>query len=552
MLKLEGTDGRRYYSFELAPGKYLVGRKGECDICIPHNTVSRRHAELEVSDGIGEIYLIDLGSRNGTLVNNERITDRVRIVKGDRVDFGMTEFRLTELTDSGEAISSSSKVSVTENRIENSVLMPINEALRPLPKEATEMPYLISTIFELARMLVLNEPKKEMLGRALQLISRTIPCKRLAVLHVSDDYEDVFPEATLIAGEKGVSEFILSRTIINEVIKNRNAVLICNPAEDPRFAQQQSIIMSDMKSAMAVPLFDEGRVLGILYADTPDPGHSYDDEELRVMATFGNIIASRLANLALLHDREEKRVIDSELRRASEIQQNLLTAELPQIQGYEIYAFQEQSRSVGGDLYDMKILPDGRLLFMVADVSGKGLGAALLMSNILAAFRILYESESFDLIKAVKKVSHQICKYTDPGIFATMFIGVAEPGSNVINFVNAGHNPPYLVRQDGEIQQLDASGVMIGAFDFVEWTEQTVELHGGDQLFIYTDGVTEAEGPEEQYGEDRMRKTVVESRTKTPAELVEYVMDDIDRFTGDMPRSDDITIMVLKRTLNHV
>ena len=161
MYKLEGTDGRRYYSFELAPGKHLIARKGECDICIPHSTVSRRHAEIEISDDFAEIYVTDLGSRNGTLVNNEKIAEKVRIESGDRIDFGMTEFRLTKLTDSGRPVSTSSKVSVTENRIENSVLMPINEALQTLPKAATEMPYLISTIFEMARMLVLNEPKKE-------------------------------------------------------------------------------------------------------------------------------------------------------------------------------------------------------------------------------------------------------------------------------------------------------------------------------------------------------------------------------------------------------
>jgi serine phosphatase RsbU (regulator of sigma subunit) len=437
---------------------------------------------------------------------------------------------------------------VPDNSLQESRIISINEVLKPLPKKILEVPKLLTTISEMAKMLVLNEPKKDLLMKTLKLISRVISCERLAVLFVSENHEEITIGASLKPGGKDLGAFNLSRTIIGQVITNKNAVLLGNPEDDSRFASQESIITSNLKSAMAVPLFDEGEVLGILYADTVNPECLYDEEHIRILAIFGNIIASRLTNLSLLTEREEKRVIESELKRASEIQENLLVTQSPMIDGLEIQAFQEQSRSVGGDLYDMKILPDKRLLFLVADVSGKGTGAALLMSNILASFRILYESKDFNLTEIVKMVSLQVFRYTEPGIFATLFIGLVNSNDGTIHYINAGHNPPILVRNDGNIEYLQPTGVMIGAFDYVEWTVETVTLLENDKLLIFSDGVTEAQGDTCFYGDDRLLKVVDKKAGNSATDLINNIMDDVKQFVGNKPQADDITIMVLKRT----
>jgi sigma-B regulation protein RsbU (phosphoserine phosphatase) len=305
--------------------------------------------------------------------------------------------------------------------------------------------------------------------------------------------------------------------------------------------------MSELKSAIAVPLFDEGKVLGILYADTSNPMHRYNDEYLRVMATFGNILASRLLNYELLNEREEKRVIDREIKRASAIQKALLATSVPQIPGYAVHAFQEPSRSVGGDLYDVRQLPNGRLLLLVADVSGKGMGAALLMSNILASFRILYDTESFDICKAVERVSVQLHKYSAPADFATLFMATVEPSTGKLCYINAGHNPPLIARKNGNKEFLEPCGIMIGAFDFANWEPRTVQFDEDDLLLVFSDGVTEADRGDEQYGEQRMEDLVVNARDKSPREIASLLMDDINNFIGDAPRSDDITLLLLKR-----
>ena len=547
MLKLVGTDGRRFYSWALTPGRHSIGRSPDRDCSIWDNTVSRRHAEIEVDDSGNVCYLSDLGSHNGTQVNGVVITERVQVKPPDAIVFGSTEFKLADAENAKNESVERTTARLSDHDPQNSVFLSINEALQPLPTKAADQPELLSTLFELAKMLALHEPKEVMLQRSLGLISSAIQAERLAVLFVSEDQSEVYTAASLLPGGHDPGAFTLSRTIVNEIVTNKNSILIADPLDDPRFAAQQSIIMSQLKSAIAVPLFDEGKVLGILYADTTNPGHRYDSYHLRVLATFGNIIASRLLNYALLAEREEKHVIEAELRRASAIQKKLLIGCPPDMPGWDICAFQEQCRSVGGDLYDVTKLPDGRLLMMVADVSGKGMGAALLMANILASFRILYESRRFDLPLAVQRVSQQLFEFSDPEDFATLFVGLIDPDESTVRFINAGHNPPLLVRANSSREHLEPSGIMIGAFGGFEWPEQTVTLAPGDLIFVFSDGVTEAERNDEQYGDRRTEQMVINVRDKSSNEIVDCLMKDVNNFMGDAPRSDDITILTVKR-----
>ena len=548
MLKLIGTDGKRFYSFLLEPGKYTVGRKDDCSFCVNDATVSRQHAEIEVPASGREIKIHDLGSHNGTCVNGERVNGHTVAKRNDFVMFGQVEFRLA---DTEEIVKPETKSPTTTQLAQfdpqHSVVLDIKEALRPLPAKVSDIPELWSTLSEMARMLVLPEPKEIMLQRSLALVSKVIPAERLAILSTSPDRANVYTDALLLLNRKDMGTFTLSKTIVNEILTNKSSILIGDLADDSRFSSQQSIVSSDLKSAMAVPLFDEGKVLGILYADTGNPMHRYSNDYLRLFATFGNIIASRLLNYALLNERQEKEKMEAELNRASSIQKNLLAKQVPHIPGYVVHPFQEQCQAVGGDLYDLALLPDGRLVFLVADVSGKGLGAALLMSNILASFRIQYSYQDFDLIKAVRHVSLQLHKYTAAEDFATLFIGLVDPQNHSLSYINAGHNPPLIAKKDGSIQWLGPSGTMIGAFDFSDWQSEKTKFESGDLLFVFSDGVSEASNKGNHYGEDRMQGIIVGSRGLPPKDIAGKLFDDITKFVQDEPRSDDITMLIIKR-----
>lgn len=548
-MKLIGTDGTQYYTWTLTDGKFALGRSSECDFVVPDKTVSRRHAEIEVQGD--DVTVIDLQSHNGTMVNGQKVTTPIRVKPGDHILFGQAQFKLSAAESEPGSSTSMQKTPFADIVPEQSVFLSMNEALKPLPSKVTDLPQVLPTLFDMAKTLVLPEPQEAMLQRALGLVAKVIPAERLAVLFTSPDQEEVYTAATLLPGGRDPGSFTLSRTIVKDLLTNKNAILIGDPMNDPRFASQQSIVMSAMKSAMAVPMLDEERILGILYVDTTNPLHRYNDDYLRLLATFGNIIAARLQNYLLLKEREEKQVLDAELRRASSIQKNLLINASPTIAGYDVHAFQVPSRQVGGDLYDVTVLPDGRLVFLVADVSGKGMGAALLMSNILAAFRILYAAPGFNIEEVVNQVSRQMLKYTAPEDFATLFIGVVSPENNTLQYLNAGHNPPLLVRNDGSIEFLKPTGMgtMIGVFDFSVWQVEQAQLAPGEFVFVFTDGVTEAtRGDQQQYGDQRLECLAVARREETPAAIAKYLMDDVEGFVGDAPRSDDITLLIVKRT----
>ncbi len=549
MLKLVGTDGRRYYAWNLEPGKFLIGRKPECDLYISDKTVSRHHAELEVESSGGPCFLLDLESHNGTMVNGQRIVSRTEIKPGDSILLGSAEFKLTE-SDTRQPTAPSRTPTASlfaESEPEKSVLLSIRDALQRLPTEVGDRPEVMSTLIEMANMLVLPEPKEELLERSLALVKKAVPAERLAVLLTSEGQRDPYVAACIVPGESDTGRFIFSRTIVNETITNRNAVLFQDAPENSGSGLDQSIIMSQLKSAMAVPLFVEGEVLGILYADTTNPLHQYNDDYLRLFATFGNHIAFRLLNYKLLEERHEKQLLEMERRRASLIQRNLLPQKVPELPGYKLHPFQEQCWDVGGDLYDFSLLPDGRLLFLVADVSGKGMGAALLMSQILASFRIQYNEKQFDLCEAVRQVSMQLYNHSAAEDFATLFIGLLNPKRDTITFCNAGHNPGLLVRRDGKIEYLEAGGTMIGAFSFSDWGEQTVKLGEGDMLLIFTDGVTEARKGEEFYGDEKVERLVASVRDHSPEDIARSLLDDIKAFVKESPRSDDITMLLLKK-----
>ncbi len=299
MIKLIGSDGTRFYNFSLDKKKYIIGRNSDANICISHKTVSRNHAIIEYSTSDNAFILVDNGSRNGTFLNGAKLSGKTKFSDADLLQFGQVEFKVT----SSDSVPRSTAVPITHNLseldAEKSVFLSINEALKPLPAKVTELPDVLPTMFEMAKILVMSEPKEKMLEKSIGLVSKVIPAERIAVLTNTDSGE-VVTSALLLPSGKDPGSFNLSNTIIEEILAEKNSILI-NPQEDDRFAQQESIIISEIKSAMAVPLFDDDKVLGILYVDTTNPLHRYNNDYLRLLATYGNLIASRLLNYELIH-----------------------------------------------------------------------------------------------------------------------------------------------------------------------------------------------------------------------------------------------------------
>ena len=269
----------------------------------------------------------------------------------------------------------------------------------------------------------------------------------------------------------------------------------------------------------------------------------------------------------------EKQRLEQEIATARQIQMRLLPVSLPVVPGYALAAGSTPSKQVGGDYFDFLPLPDGRLGIAVADVSGKGIPAALLMSNLQASLhgQVLHEAPVTDV---VERMNEQLARSTDTHMFATFFYGVLDPSTGRIAAVNAGHEPPLIVRANGTIDEMPAGGLILGMLPGQTYREAQAVLEPGDTLVLYTDGITEAMGPgtripgfgplalpgpstegEEDdeefvtdfFGEERLREIVVTHRHEDAENIRRAVLDAVARHVRDVPQSDDVTLVVIQR-----
>jgi serine phosphatase RsbU (regulator of sigma subunit) len=244
----------------------------------------------------------------------------------------------------------------------------------------------------------------------------------------------------------------------------------------------------------------------------------------------------------------EKEKIEQEITVAASIQQRILPSSLPKIEGYDIAGINIPSKEVGGDYYDCVSLKKGKYAFIIADVAGKGIGAALLVSTLNAA---LYSYLEFDipLTEMSDRLNKLIYKSSPSDKFITFFIAVLDSKSGELDIVNAGHNPIFLLRQNGTLEKLDAGGVGLGMFDFgIPYTGQKSIINPGDKLFLYTDGIPEAMNEaEEEYSDEKMLSFLKDHSENTAEEIISTLVKDVKGYTGSAPQSDDITALYLCR-----
>jgi len=242
--------------------------------------------------------------------------------------------------------------------------------------------------------------------------------------------------------------------------------------------------------------------------------------------------------------------VSRELSLAGQIQANFLPATLPDVPGWQLAAMLKPARETSGDFYDLIHLPNGRLGILIADVTDKGMGAALFMAlsrTLLRTYAVEYDTQPELALGATNR---RILADTSAGLFVTVFYGVLDPSTGELTYSNAGHNPPYLLsaRDGNTVQELDRTGVPLGILDGVTWDRRIVHLEPGDVLLLYTDGITEAQNEQEEFfDEDRLRAFVRASLGRSAQDIQDGIIAEVDAFVGDVPQSDDITLMVVAR-----
>ena len=298
--------------------------------------------------------------------------------------------------------------------------------------------------------------------------------------------------------------------------------------------------------SISIPMISQGELIGVVNLGKKKNDEDYSSDDLDIITQASNQTALALQNLNLQSENIEKKRMNKELDMARDIQKRLMPQELPAVKGLDVAGESRPCFEVAGDYYDIINMEDGNTAMVVADVSGKGAGAAMIMANLQASVRVGIEI-SEDLGKFIGRINNHIYKNTSPSEFITFFMGIWQSSSNTLYYVNAGHNPPIYLNKNNEITSLGATGLILGILPGQNYDINTIKIEKDSVLLIYSDGLEEAMNPRNEFfGRERMVESIIEVKDKTPAEIISYIQKRAIDFCEGKPLHDDLTMIVAK------
>lgn len=539
-LALVGNIDSDEIRFELTEGVHLMGRSDDASFQIPLPNVSRHHAEIRVIKG--NITVHDLGSHNGTHVNGARIEKAAVLQPGDRLELANVSFRVDSPDGTAHSPSVTGKTVVPNAEISWDEVHTAQDEKKDLQS------LLFRVLAKGSNLLTIPRSPEEMYEPILDLVEMALlKPERIFVLLLEEGKEEPISAASRIKGYRGDEALVLSQTMIRQVLEEKKSFLAQDTLNDQDLGGMMSMVSQGIRSAIAVPLFDNEDVIGILYADDSRPQRTFIKDQLAAFTLLANTIAVALTHARYHEMEEEKRQQDAQLSTASEILDNILPHSLPDLEGYDVLASLEPCFEVGGDLYYGQHLEDGRYAFLVGDVTGKGLGAALLVSHIMSLTRFML-SEGWETDALVARLNRQTFQSTDFVRFATFFLGYLDPATGKITYVNAGHNPPFLVRDNGEVEECDPTGLPVGMMEDSQYRTAEITLESGDLLALFSDGIPETQKlDDEEYGEETFKQLLQNLRRDDLGEIFEKLKVELAAFRGVAPIGDDVTLLTLRR-----
>ena len=301
---------------------------------------------------------------------------------------------------------------------------------------------------------------------------------------------------------------------------------------------------------IAVPLRLKNEIVGVLLLGPPDGRESYTAAEKQGLSSAAEVFALMIENSRLTDRALEQEKLRRDLALAAEVQKRLLPPQPPSSGAATLAAFTLPARTVGGDYYDFLDLGGGRIGIAVADVSGKGIAAALLMSVVQASLRVISAERDVPLSQLAEKMNRFLFKSSGASKYATFFYAQIDGDGRRLRFINAGHNPPYLARSTEagmEITELGAGGPPLGLFPEIQYEEADLELRPGDLIVAFTDGVPEAlNGEGEEFGEERLKELLRGPGGRAAEEISARISSQVRDWMGAAEQHDDVTIVVMQ------
>ena len=341
--------------------------------------------------------------------------------------------------------------------------------------------------------------------------------------------------------------FRISSAVRDRVLDSGASVLVRDTANDAALRERKSIVEQNIRSLMAVPLQTGKDIIGIVYVDSPSILRQFTKDDLNLLTVMANVAAVRIEHTRLAEMERAKQIMARDLDQAAEIQQGYLPTVAPAIKGLDLAGHNAPCRTVGGDYYDFFPYEGSRVAMVLGDVSGKGMPASLLMMGLQARVQALAE-EPKSLAHVMTRLNRLTSANCPANRFITVFFCILNGETGELTFCNAGHNPPLIIRANGEHEKLSGGGPVIGILPFIEYQEYRTSLEVGDTLVIYSDGVTEAaDASDDEFETDRLAEAVSKARHLPASEIIEAINNAVTAHTAGAPQSDDITIIVARR-----
>ena len=527
-LEVRDRRGQRVVAVDKAP--FTIGRRVGSDLHLTNSDVSRVHAEITAAaDGF---RLCDRGSRHGTFVNGEAVTER-RLVHGDRVRLGQrdgAEFVFL-CDDDAPAAASPERAAVHEIR-QVAVLL---EGLKAL-SSGRVLDDVLAMVIDSAIAVSRAERGFIMLAGADDRLEFTLARSHDRATLPGDTFQTSrkIPEEVFRAGRPRIETDLLDGGLADQhegtvALGIRN--VLCVPLRLVRYVESQDTAPED-------------RRIGVLYLDSRTRGALLAPETAATLETLAAEAAVAIDNARLYRAAVEKARLDQEMATAAEIQQALLPTRGRTGPFFDAAAEMLPCRSIGGDFFEYVDLPDGRFGFALGDVSGKGPPAALLAAltqGSLAAQTAVAPGPA----DALSRLNSALVRRAIEGRYVTLFYAWLDP-DGTLTFCNGGHNPPFLVDGSGAVRRLETGGMPMGLFDGMPFAEESVRMRPGDFLVLFSDGVSEALDPAGAEFEDRR---ILESIAGAPGReapvQMEHLLSNVKRFTAGAPRNDDVTVVVV-------
>lgn len=551
--------------FELTAKESVIGRSSDCNVALDAAAVSRRHAQVVQQEG--QFFVEDLGSRNGTILNGQMIAGRTPLRDEDRIIVCDQEFSFHQhppkplgqglagaFHPKGDESTLAQLVGDDDDEDESqaSVMATIDLGKGSASWSMSARPEVkLAALVEITNNLGKTMSVDEILPKLLDSLFKIFVQADRGFVVMRPDAESPLAVVDQKARRKGQEEAMrISRTIIQQAVDSKQAILSADAASDERFGMAQSIAEFQIRSMICAPMIDsDGNAFGVIQVDTLNQRSRFTDDDLEVLAAVASQAAAAIDNAKMHEQMLSQRALQRDLQLAARMQRALLPKSPPEAPGYHFFSYYESARQIGGDYYDYIPLSDGRFGVVVGDVAGKGVAAALLMARLSSDVRFCLASEP-DISKAVMMINQSFARQDWEDRFVTMIFAVVDPAKEEMTLVNAGHMPPLVRNAAGEVEEIseEIAGLPIGVYEDFEYESLTRPLKVGDYVTIFTDGFSEAmDAKRDLYGLERLSATIA-----TPGvpgqELGELLLTDVRKFVGDTPQSDDMCLACFGRS----